>query len=123
MSRFENIAVFEDTAEACKSVPRLQESIAKSLAGQQFIAEKAVVADGSMVSRFDSDGKIVVSRKRSFEAARSYTGKGSRVCVLNFASSSSPGGGVVNGAGAQEELEYWDDEKIERKSYGKKYKS
>ena len=103
MSRFENVAVFEDTERACKSVPRLKESIARSLASMQFIAEKDAVADGSKVFRFDTECKIVVSRKRSFEAARSYVGKGDRVCVLNFASSSNPGGGVVNGAGAQEE--------------------
>ena len=103
MSRFENVAVFKDTEEACKSNPRLMESIRKSCAGQIFVREKDSVPDGSTVACFDTDARIVVSKKRTFEAAQAYVGTGDRVCVLNFASSSNPGGGVASGAGAQEE--------------------
>ena len=103
MSRFENVAVFKDTEEACKGNPRLMESIKKSCSGQLFVREKDTLPDGSKAARFDTDARIIVSKKRTFEAARGYVGKGDRVCVLNFASSSNPGGGVVNGAGAQEE--------------------
>lgn len=103
MSRFENVAVFKDTEEACKSNPRLMESIRKSCAGQIFVREKDSVPDGSTAARFDTDARIVVSKKRTFEAAQAYVRTGDRVCVLNFASSSNPGGGVASGAGAQEE--------------------
>ena len=43
------------------------------------------------IKRFEIDG------------AREYAKNGKRVCILNFASSVSPGGGVVTGAQAQEE--------------------
>ena len=45
--------------------------------------------------------KVIVSKKRSYEAAENY--KGCKVAVHNFASASNPGGGVVRGASAQEE--------------------
>ena len=49
----------------------------------------------------DKFKQVIVSKKRTFEATRAYPGK--KVCVLNFASASHPGGGVERGAGAQEE--------------------
>ena len=51
----------------------------------------------------EKEAEIIISKKRTFEAAQDYAKLGEKVAVLNFASSTNPGGGVVNGAGAQEE--------------------
>ncbi len=51
--------------------------------------------------RYDSKANIIVSKKRSYEAASVY--KGQKVCVHNFASATTPGEGVVKGSSAQEE--------------------
>lgn len=95
-----NISVFEDTAERCRTSARLRESIALSRQAQKFTGERDCV---SVESRniYAEQAKVTVSQKRTFEAAQAYAG--TRVAVLNFASASSPGGGVTTGAGAQEE--------------------
>lgn len=103
MSRFENIAVFEDTVSVCEKSSRLIESIKTSRKTQIFIREGEPLSDASKTPRFEKEAEIIISKKRTFEAAQDYAKLGEKVAVLNFASSTNPGGGVVNGAGAQEE--------------------
>ena len=100
MGRDENIAVFENTENLCKTNPKLNASIKKSVENQK-IFPGTLSLSGINLSRYDSMATVKVSAKRSFEAASLY--RGLKIAVHNFASASNPGGGVVRGANAQEE--------------------
>lgn len=100
MAREENVKIFEDTEALCRSNQRLAESIQHSVAVQKLILETDACREVDK-NRYADVAKVVVSKKRSFEAARGYAGQ--KVAVHNFASASNPGGGVVTGASAQEE--------------------
>lgn len=99
MRREENVKVFEDTRRHCESNAKLREIIKKSNENQKLILENETVKVPA--AELDVEAEIVVSKKRTYEAALAYKGK--KVCVLNFASATNPGGGVVKGANAQEE--------------------
>lgn len=101
MDRGENIAVFEDTRRRYETESGLREAVARSREGSVLVREKDALACHAGEARYDAPARVTVSRKRSFEAAAGYPGK--RVCVMNFASASNPGGGVTRGASAQEE--------------------
>ena len=100
MGREENVAVFQDTEKLCKNNKQLAESIRKSIAGQKLILESENL-ESPRLDLYAEPAAVLVSKKRTFEAASKYTGK--KVAVHNFASASNPGGGVVKGSGAQEE--------------------
>ncbi len=100
MGREENEAIFRDTEYLCKTNERLKTSIKNATASQKLILEKDIWPEQNK-ERYAEAAKVVVSKKRSYEAARGYLGM--RVAVHNFASASNPGGGVERGASAQEE--------------------
>ncbi len=99
INREERLRVFEDTEKAVKTIEKLKKAVADSTANQKLILEAKTV-EGKK-NEYEKDAEIIVSTKRSFEAAEAYKNK--KVCVLNFASASNPGGGVTKGSSAQEE--------------------
>ena len=96
-SREMRTEVFKDTMHLSEKNKKLKESIIYSKKHQEVITENT---DISVSLRKDgTPAKVLVTKNRSLGAARQYHGR--KVCVLNFASATNPGGGVAKGANAQ----------------------
>lgn len=100
MGKEDNVMVFRDTEKLCKTNSILVNALKQAVAGQKAILETDQLPE-IIYDRFNNDANVVVSGKKSYEAAMNY--KGQRIAVHNFASATNPGGGVERGANAQEE--------------------
>ena len=101
--RAKNREIFQDTCRQIEESTRLQESIKNSIKNQQLYLQGKIYTYVMKRTRSNKMCDVIVSGKRTFEAAEGYVKAGKRVAVLNFASAINPGGGVVNGSSAQEE--------------------
>lgn len=100
MGREDNIEIFKNTMKLCEENAVLKEAIRISNLNQRIYLETNQPPDAAE-NQYEVLAKIVVSKKRTLDAAKAYAGK--NICVLNFASASNPGGGVIRGSSAQEE--------------------
>lgn len=100
MGREDNVMIFQDTERMCKENMCLKTAIIQSISSQRlFLESDKLIKINKM--KYDVPAHIIISKKRSYEAASAY--KGQSVCIHNFASASNPGGGVTRGSTAQEE--------------------
>lgn len=101
MSKEDNIKIFEDTMNFCSYDKELQKAIIKQNQYTQIIPEKKEVVYPTLIEGNSEKTKIIISKSKTFDAARKYID--GKTAVLNFASATTPGGGVTKGSSAQEE--------------------
>lgn len=95
----DNISIFNDTIMKCKENITYKAAVEMSKRNQMVVLENEII--DVLDNHFDKEAEIKISHESTIEAATKY--KGMRTCVLNFASATTPGGGVTIGSNGQEE--------------------
>ena len=85
------IPIIHETLALCRDNPELARAVEASIATQRIIPETEALPVPA--PRYEAPAQITVSGRRSFEAAAAH--RGHHVAVLNFASATQPGGGVM----------------------------
>ena len=93
-----NRAVMDNTMEMCSHINALKDSIDNSVRNEYVVYQSEAFEAGDV--KPNPEIKIIVSKKRTYEAAEAYRGK--KVCYLDFANNHNIGGAPWS-AGAQEE--------------------
>ncbi len=98
--RTQNIAAFKDTTICYNVEPGLNTAVKNSTAKQKVFRGNELLRNQPTGTR---NAKIILTPRKTLEAAQEYAAEGKKVAILNCASSVKPGGETESGYASQEE--------------------